>query len=106
MNDRYSNDEPTRADIETSKGPLLLEFGSNTCSICRGTEPLITQALQGQPTLQHIKVQDGSGRPLGRAFRIKLWPTLIFLQDGKEVTRLVRPNSLAEIRTALAQAFS
>ena len=52
----------------------------------------------------HIKVEDGSGRPLGRAFRVKLWPTLIFLRDGQEVARLVRPQSAGAIRDALSQA--
>ena len=45
----------------------------------------------------------GSGRPLGRSFRVKLWPTLIFLNDGKEVARLVRPGDAASIRQALDQ---
>ena len=38
----------------------------------------------------------------GRSFKVKLWPTLIFLKDGQEVARLVRPLDSAEI----AQAFN
>ena len=53
--------------------------------------------------MRHIKVEDGSGRPLGRSFRIKLWPTLVFLRDGKEVARLVRPTDADEIEKALRQ---
>jgi len=40
-------------------------------------------------------VEDGPGRPLGRSYRVKLWPTLVFLQDGREVSRLVRPAGAA-----------
>ena len=105
MSQRYSENAPARSDIDATTGPLLLEFGSNTCGICRGTEPLITAALADHASLAHIKVQDGSGRPLGRSFRVKLWPTLIFLRDGNEVARLVRPDSVEEIRNALTQAF-
>jgi thioredoxin 1 len=35
--------------------------------------------LQKYPELRHVKVEDGKGRPLGRSFRVKLWPTLVFM---------------------------
>lgn len=41
--------------------------------------------------------EDGSGRPLGRSFRVKLWPTLVFLKDGKEIERVVRPTDTGAI---------
>jgi thioredoxin 1 len=50
-----------------------------------------------------MKFADGAGRRLGRSFLVKLWPTLIFLRDGKEIARLVRPAGVDAIRTALAQ---
>jgi thioredoxin 1 len=99
---QYSSTEPTRAEIDSIGGPLLLEFGSNGCGICRHTQPLLAEALEEHENLPHIRVEDGSGRPLGRSFRVKLWPTLIFMMDGKEVTRLVRPDSTTTIREALA----
>jgi len=34
---------------------------------------------------------------------VKLWPTLIFLKDGQEITRLVRPDNREDIDTGLAQ---
>lgn len=49
-----------------------------------------------------MKIEDGPGRPLGRSFRVKLWPTLVFMLGGKEVARLVRPGDASEIRDALA----
>ncbi len=55
------------------------------------------------PGLQHIKIEDGPGRRLGRSFRIKLWPTLVFLRDGVELARVVRPTSVAAIGEALAR---
>jgi len=52
--------------------------------------------------VRHIKVADASGRRLGRSFGVKLWPTLVFLKDGKELARVVRPAGVAELRDALA----
>jgi thioredoxin 1 len=100
---KYQDNEPLRVEIDREHGPLLLEFGSGTCPHCRAAEPLIAEALAGLDSLRYIKIQDGSGRPLGRSFKVTLWPTLIFLKDGKEVTRVVRPASVAAIGDALQQ---
>jgi thioredoxin 1 len=37
---------------------------------------------------------------------VKLWPTLVFLRDGREVARLVRPADAATISRALADLGS
>ena len=50
--------------------------------------------------------EDGPGQPLGRSYRVKLWPTLVFLRDGQEVARLVRPQDAQEIADALQQIGS
>lgn len=97
-------DEPTRADVDVSTGPLVIEFGAAWCGFCRAARPLIAEALADFPTVQHVAVEDGSGRPLGRSFRVKLWPTLVFLKDGKEVARTVRPDSVDEVRAGLSAA--
>jgi thioredoxin 1 len=57
--------------------------------------------LAQHPNITHLKIEDGPGRPLGRSFGVKLWPTLVFLKDGKEVERLVRPRSAARIVDAM-----
>lgn len=103
MNTAYLEKEPTRENIDALAGPTLLEFGTPWCGWCRGAQPLIAQALAGHSGLRHLKVEDGSGRPLGRSYGVKLWPTLVFLRDGQEVARLVRPGSADEVRQALQQ---
>ncbi|GGH55886.1 thiol reductase thioredoxin [Comamonas phosphati] len=95
--------EPQRAAVDALRGASLLEFGTPWCGHCQRAQPLIEAALASQPTVEHIKVEDGPGRPLGRSYRVKLWPTLVFLRDGQEVARLVRPQTGQEITQALAQ---
>jgi thioredoxin 1 len=86
--------------VDATRGPLLLEFGAAWCGICRSAEPLIRSAVERHPGVRHVKVEDGPGQPLGRSFGVKLWPTLVFLRDGREVARIVRPRSGQEIDAA------
>jgi thioredoxin 1 len=95
--EKYTSAEPRRADIDQEQGPTLIEFGTSWCGYCIGAQPIITAAFAGHPQVKHHKIEDGPGRRLGRSFGVKLWPTLIFLRDGKEVARLVRPNEEAAI---------
>jgi thioredoxin 1 len=96
----YTRPEPARADIDALAGATLLEFGTPWCGFCRSGQPLIARAFASHPNVRHVKVEDGSGRRLGRSFEVKLWPTLVFLRDGKEVVRLVRPKDEAAIGAA------
>jgi thioredoxin 1 len=102
MKTAFVEKEPSRAEVDALAGPAVLEFGTPWCGWCRAAQPLIAQALATHPGATHLRVEDGSGRPLGRSFGVKLWPTLIFLADGKEVARLVRPGDTESIRQAMA----
>lgn len=99
----YAPETLSRAQVDALPGPTLLEFGANWCGHCQAAQAPITAALQGLAGLCHIRVEDGPGRPLGRSYRVKLWPTLILLRDGQEIERLVRPADAATIATALAR---
>jgi thioredoxin 1 len=101
MSDDYENPGPSRDEIDASVGGVALEFGTGWCGYCRAAAPHISQALAAFPDVRHIKVEDGPGRRLGRSFRVKLWPTVIFLKDGVEAARAVRPESVEEVRVAL-----
>lgn len=103
MTSTFTKPEPDRAEINQLAGAAVIEFGTGWCGYCIAAQAPIAQAFQGHPDVQHIKVEDGKGQPLGRSFRVKLWPTLVFLRDGKEVARLVRPADAASISRALAE---
>lgn len=95
--------EPSRQEIDALTGPTLVEFGTSWCGHCRAAQALTAAALAAHPGVRHVKVEDGSGRMLGRSFGVKLWPTLLFLSRGREVARLVRPTASAAIQQALAR---
>ena len=81
----------------------MLEFGTSWCGHCRAAQPHIQEAFTLSPEIPHRKIEDGKGQRLGRASQVKLWPTLIFLRDGQEVERLVRPTDIASIARAMAR---
>ena len=103
MNTTYAEKEPTRAEVDALAGATVLEFGTGWCGWCRSAQPLIAGAFASHRDVRHLKIEDGPGRPLGRSYRVKLWPTLVFLKDGQEVARVVRPNSADQVRDGLAQ---
>jgi thioredoxin 1 len=94
--------EPTRPEIDALSEPTVLEFGATWCGYCQGAQADIASVMKNHPTVRHIKVEDGKGKPLGRSFRVKLWPTLIYLERGVEKGRAVRPIGTADIEAIFA----
>lgn len=103
MNDTFAASEPPREEIDALEGPTLVEFGAPWCGFCQAAQGPLAAAMAQHPNVRHIKIEDGKGRRLGRSFAVKLWPTLVFLSEGKEIARLVRPDDANAIRQALAQ---
>ena len=103
----FEETEPTRAEIDGRPGPLLLEFGSPGCGFCRRAQPLIEQALATHaPAVPHLKVADGPGQALGRSFKVKLWPTLVFMRDGVVEATAVRPLTVEPVAEGLRRITS
>ena len=96
----YGKPEPTREEIDHLSGPVLLEFGTSWCGYCQAIQRPLESLLAAFPQVRHIKVEDGKGRPLGRSFRVKLWPNLVFLREGRIVMQLARPEP-EEVRQGL-----
>lgn len=101
LSKEFVKKEPTREEIDALCEPTVLEFGTDWCGYCQDAQPLIAKAFAAHPRIGHIKIEDGRGRRLGRSFQVKLWPTLVFLKDGKEAARLVRPESVRAIEQAM-----
>src|SRR5262249_37046676 len=106
MSNDYQPEIQTRQEIDAMSGAVVLDFGTNYCGYCQAARPLIDAAFAGHPQLTHIKIEDGKGRKLGRSFRVKLWPTLIFMRDGEELARVVRPTEPSDLEEPLARLLA
>jgi thioredoxin 1 len=85
--------EPTREEVNAMSGPVVLEFGASWCPHCQAIQVNMATLLAQHPQVRHIAVEDGRGKPLGRSFRVKLWPTLVFMRDGEVIRVTVRPSA-------------
>ena len=97
---------PSRVDLDRLPGATVVEFGTPWCGHCQRAQPLIEAALKDHADIAHVKVEDGPGQRLGRTFGVKLWPTLIFLRDGQEVARLVRPQVEQDLQDAVQSVLA
>jgi thioredoxin 1 len=97
--------EPTREEVERMEGPVVLEFGASWCGHCQALAPDLAALLEHYPGVRLVWVEDGKGKPLGRSFHVKLWPTLVFLRDGQVVKQVSRPE-VSEVREGLEAVTS
>lgn len=93
----YRTSAPDPAAVRAQRGLLLIDFGTDWCGHCSTTRAVVDAWCQTRPSLDHLRVEDGRGRPLGRAFAVRLWPTLVLLRDGHEIARVVRPREARDL---------
>jgi thioredoxin 1 len=96
--------ELTRQEVDAFPGATVLEFGATWCGYCQAAQANIAAVMKSHPAVRHIKIEDGKGKPLGRSFGVKLWPTLVFVENGVEKGRVVRPENIAEIEAIFTGA--
>ena len=102
-NSDYAEEVFTFKQVGELSGDVVLEFGAPWCGHCQAASSPIKEAVTERSGLRHIKIYDEKGKPLGRAFKVKLWPTLILLHNGNEVARLVRPLRSDEVREFISK---
>ena len=103
MNSVPFSPELTREEVDALSGSVLLEFGVDWCPHCQAAQPLIADALRRYPQVHHLLLEDGKGKRLGRSFAVKVWPALIFMRNGLEVARVVRPTLQHEVDAGFAK---
>ena len=100
----YAASELQRETADSLPGLVVLQFGTNWCGYCQNAQALIEPVMACRPDVARYLIEDGPGRPLGRSYRVKQWPALVLLRDGKEVGRLVRPQAATQLQDLLQAA--
>jgi thioredoxin-like negative regulator of GroEL len=70
---------------------VLLIFASPTCPLCREMVPQIEKQLGDQ--IEILYIDGDKWEDIADQYDIEYYPTLILLEDGKEINRIDRVNS-------------
>ncbi len=75
-------------DALDKSGPMLLEFYSKTCGPCKMLAFVLKDISKNDPDFPIYTVDFDENRELKERCGVKGFPTMLFMKDGKEVSRL------------------
>ena len=100
----YAASDLQRETADSLQGLVALQVGTNWCGYCQNAQAVIEPVLASRPDIVRYLIEDGPGRPLGRSYRVKQWPTLVLLRDGQEIGRVVRPQDATPLQDLVQSA--
>jgi len=98
------NPEEFSKYILDSKIPCLIDFYSDHCPPCRMLAPIIEKLAKdykGKAVVCKVCLDNTANREIAAQYSFRFIPTVIFLQDGKEVTRITGLRAEKEYREIL-----
>ena len=88
-------------DALDKSGNMLLEFYSKTCGPCKMLAFVLKDVAKNDPDFPIYQIDFNENTELKERCGVKGFPTLLFMKDGKEISRLEglkqKPQVLAEI---------
>ena len=90
------------AEVEQSKGVVLVDFGATWCPPCRMLEPIIVEVaaeVAGRAKVVGLDVDES--RQTAAKFSVMNVPTMIFFKDGVEAKRMVGVSPTEAIVAAI-----
>ncbi len=88
-------------DLRHSVGKLLLYFYSDHCAYCNATSPNVKELSDELTDVRFLRIDTDINPATATEFDVTGLPTLILLENGVELTRLVGLTTKARLRTAL-----
>ena len=80
---------------------MILYFTAKWCSVCRAMRPIIEQLQKEGYDIQVIDAD--KNKDLAKKYSIESLPTIIILQDDKEIDRIVGKISVEDLRKRLTK---
>ena len=89
--------ENFQKEVVESDKPVLLDFWAEWCGPCQMVLPVIEELSNELTDVKVGKVNIDEQMELARQFRVMSIPTLMVINDGKEVKREIGARSREEI---------
>jgi len=101
-------DKTFKSDVINSKTPVLVDFYADWCGPCRMLGPVLEELSQDKDfdgKLKFAKLNTEEYPQFAEQFSVQGIPCLVFIKNGKEVSRIVgfapKPVMKAKIKSAL-----
>lgn len=78
----------TEYDALDKKGATVVEFYSKTCGPCKMLAFVLKDIVKNDPDLRVCTIDFNENEELKNRCGVKGFPTMLFLKDGNEVSRL------------------
>ncbi len=96
------SDATFAADVERSPVPVLVDAWAPWCGPCRMVAPVIDElATELAGRVRFVKLNVDDNPHTAQRFDVRSIPTLLLMQNGHEVDRIVGAQPKAEIRRRL-----
>ena len=93
----YANLSNFEQIVLKSTKPVIVDFYTETCGICKYISPIIDEMAKERTDFKIVKIDANKNFALAKRYNFRLVPTLIVFRDGKELKRITQPRSKSEI---------
>ena len=93
----YANLSNFEQIVLKSTKPVIVDFYTETCGICKYISPIIDEMAKERTDFKIVKIDANKNFALANRYNFRLVPTLIVFRDGKEVKRITQPGTKSEI---------
>ena len=93
--------ENYQQEVLESELPVLLDFWASWCNPCRMLSPIIDQIADEHPEIKVGKINVDEEAPLAIQFGVASIPTLIVMEGGQPVAKVVGYRPKADLLKAL-----